>query len=61
MGCYFHESGYLWNRCNYFEMEYFCEPEDCKAFSIDGYISPENELDIYEETDGVFGKMDMDG
>lgn len=56
MGCYFYEGGYLWNRCNYFEMEYFRRPEGCKAFSIDGYISPENERAIYEETNGVFGK-----
>lgn len=34
-GCYFHESGYMFNRCNFFEMEYYHEPEDCEAFSTE--------------------------
>ena len=55
-GCYFYESGYMWNRCNYFETEYFCQPDECKAFSFDGNISEENENAIFKETDGVFGK-----
>ncbi len=55
LGCYDHESGYMWNRCNYFEMEYYSEPEECKAFSIDGVISEEAAKEIYDETNGMFG------
>ena len=55
LGCYDHESDYLWNRCNYFEMECFYEPEECRAFSIDGVISEEAAKEIYNETNGMFG------
>lgn len=34
LGCFFHESGYMFNRCNFFEIEYYGEPDDCEAFSI---------------------------
>ena len=33
-GCYYYYPGYMWNRCDFFEMEYFREPEECKAFSL---------------------------
>lgn len=47
LGCYFYESGYMWNRCNFFEMEYFCEPEECEAFSVED-IPVEEARKIYE-------------
>lgn len=33
-GCYYYSPGYMWNQCDFFEMEYFYEPEECEAFSI---------------------------
>lgn len=55
-GCYFYHSGWMWNGCDYFESEYYPEPKDCLAFSIDGNIPAENEALLYEQTGGVFGK-----
>lgn len=46
----------MWNRCDYFESEYFREPEDCLAFSVDGSILAENEAKLFEQTGGFFGK-----
>ena len=55
-GCYFYNCGYMWNRCDYFESEYYREPDDCLAFSVDGSIPAENEAKLYEQTCGFFGK-----
>ena len=55
-GCYFHHMGYMWNRCDYFESEYYPEPEDCLAFSVDGSVPAENEAKLFEMTGGVFGE-----
>ena len=55
-GCYFYEGGFMWNRCNYFEMEYFGIKDKCIAFSTDGNISEESEAKIFYETNGMFGK-----
>ena len=55
-GCYFYHCGCMWNRCDYFESEYYREPEDCLAFSVDGSIPAENEAKLYEQTCGFFGK-----
>lgn len=33
-GCYYYHPGYMWNQCDFFEMEYFREPKECKAFSL---------------------------
>lgn len=55
-GCYSYTATYMWNSCDYFECEYFIEPDDCLAFSIDGNIPAENEALLYEQTGGVFGK-----
>ena len=55
-GCFFYDSGYMWNCCHYYEEEYFREPNECDAFSIDGNISQEKEDKIFRETNGYFGK-----
>lgn len=55
-GCFFHEGGFMYNRCNYFEMEYFGEKDKCSAFTVDGNLSAEAEAEIFDKTDGVFGK-----
>ncbi len=55
-GCFFHEGGFMYNRCNYFEMEYFSEKGECLAFSTDGTVSEENENQIFIDTGGFFGK-----
>lgn len=60
-GCYFYESSYMWNRCNYFESECFRPPDKCEAFSVDGKVSPETEQKIFVETGGAFGKPMEDG
>lgn len=46
----------MWNGCDYFESEYYPEPEDCLAFSVDGSIPAENEAKLFELTNGFFGK-----
>lgn len=58
-GCFFHETGYLWNGCTYFETEYYYEPNDCCARSDDGKLTAEQERKIFEETDGAFGKQEV--
>ena len=59
--CFFHRSEYMSNECKYFDMENYSEPEECKAFSTDGYLPKEVEIEIYKETDGAFGlKADED-
>jgi len=55
-GCFFHEGGYMSNRCEYFQSEYYPEPDECEAFSVDGNLSAEAEAEIFDKTDGVFGK-----
>lgn len=55
-GCYFHEGGFMTNRCDYFEAEYYSEPDRCLAFTVDGNLSKETKARIFDETDGVFGE-----
>lgn len=45
--CFFHESGYMWNRCNLLETEYYAEPDDCTGFSINP-VSKEEAEKLYE-------------
>ena len=47
LGCFFHESGYMWNRCNLLETEYYAEPDDCTGFSINP-VSKEEAKKLYE-------------
>lgn len=47
-GCYYYHHGYVWNRCGFFEIEYFSEPEECKAFSLEE-IPAEEEKRLWEE------------
>ena len=54
--CFFYETSYMWNGCAYFESECFYPPIECRAYSVDGNLSQEQEQKIYEETDGAFGK-----
>lgn len=60
-GCYFYKSDCMWNRCDYFESECFSALDMCKAFSLDGKVSPEIEQEIFAETGGAFGKPMEDG
>ncbi len=46
----------MWNRCEYFGSEYYYEPNECEAFSIDGILTPEQEDKIFKATDGYFGE-----
>lgn len=55
-GCYFHEGGYMWNGCEYFQSEYYHEPDECEAFSVDGKLTPEQEDKIFKATGGYFGE-----
>ncbi len=55
-GCYFHQCGWMYNECDYFEIGYYAEPDECLAFSVDGTVSEEAEAKIYEATKGAFGK-----
>ena len=58
-GCYFHRSGWMENECDYFGAYNYREPtvrDGCFAFSTDGTVSEENEAQIFDQTDGVFGK-----
>lgn len=47
LGCFFHESGYMWNRCNLLETECYAEPDDCTGFSINP-VSKEEAEKLYE-------------
>lgn len=55
-GCYFHDTGCMYNGCHYFESEYYREPDTCDAFSTDGNLSPEVENMIFVKTNGAFGE-----
>lgn len=55
-GCHFYESGYMSNRCEYFQSEYYREPDECEAFSADGNLTQEQEDKIFKATGGYFGK-----
>lgn len=58
-GCFFHRGGWMENECDYFEMYNYREPGNrdwCPAFSVDGNVSEEAEAEIFELTNGMFGK-----
>lgn len=42
-GCYFYES---YNRCIFYEMENFCEPDYCEAYTTDGNLTEEQKEEI---------------